>query len=241
MDLIFCRRRFDVSAGVGVVSIPIWNSFAFQSVVQEIQCPALTAAKVARFSPQGGAGNPNCHVFNFERVSNFVESGLEPESFPVEMELFALRLCRRLSSMPTVPYSREWSVIRVEQHRSHYPLKSWPCSMTRTCCFGWGATLSLLLAFTLQRTEQCAIRRPDDKRVDGCLSGPSESWDFSRFFGLCGSTPAQKSELRAHLMARKLRSSGFTPHKIRAELSSNGSQLALRTAGLTPHFHAELL
>ena len=42
-------------------------------------------------------------------------------------------------------------------------------------------------------------------------------------------------------MARKLRSSGFTPHKIRAELSSNGSQLALRTAGLTPHFHAELL
>ena len=29
--------------------------------------------------------------------------------------------------------------------------------------------------------------------------------------------------------------------KIRAESSSNGSQLKLRTAGLTPHFHAELL
>ena len=68
--------------------------------------------------------------------------------------------------------------------------------------------------FHLQRTEQRAIRRTDDTRVDGCLSGLSESWDFPRFFGLCGSTPAQKSELRAHQMARKLRSGGFTPHKI---------------------------
>ena len=64
-----------------------------------------------------------------------VESGLGPESFSVEMKLFTLRLCSRLSSMPTVPYSKEWSVIWVEQHRSHYPLKSWPCSLTRTCCF----------------------------------------------------------------------------------------------------------
>ena len=95
--------------------------------------------------------------------------------------------------------------------------------------------------FHTQRTEQRAKRRIDYKRVDGCLSGRSEIWDFPRFFGLCGSTPAQKSELRAHQMARKLRSGGFTPHKIRAELSSNGSQLKLRTAGLTPHFHAELL
>ena len=46
---------------------------------------------------------------------------------------------------------------------------------------------------------------------------------MTRFSGLCGSTPAQKSELRAHQMARKLRSAGFTPQKIRAELSSNGS------------------
>ena len=33
----------------------------------------------------------------------------------------------------------------------------------------------------------------------------------------------------------------YTRTKNRAELSSNGSQLKLRTAGLTPHFHAELL
>ena len=36
MDHILCRRRFAVPAGVKVISIPIWNSFAFQSVVQEI-------------------------------------------------------------------------------------------------------------------------------------------------------------------------------------------------------------
>ena len=43
-------------------------------------------------------------------------------------------------------------------------------------------------------------------------------------------------------MARKLRSAGFTPHKIRAELSSNVSSPKLRGAGLTPHkIRAELL
>ena len=35
----------------------------------------------------------------------------------------------------------------------------------------FGMTFSLLLAFTLQRTEQRALRRTDDTRVDGCLSG----------------------------------------------------------------------
>ena len=53
---------------------------------------------------------------------------------------------------------------------------------------------------------------------------------------LRGSPGTKISELRGHQMARKLRSGGFTPHKIRAELSSNCSQLKLRTAGLTPHF-----
>ena len=46
-----------------------------------------------------------------------------------------------------------------------------------------------------------------------------------------------RSELRAHQIVRRLRCAGFTPHKIQAELSSNGSQVELRTAGLTPHFH----
>ena len=34
-------------------------------------------------------------------------------------------------------------------------------------------------------------------------------------------------------MARNLRSAGFTPQNLRAELSSNGYPLELRTAGLT--------
>ena len=64
-DHILCRRRFAVPAGVEVISIPIWNSFAFQSVVQEFQWPALPAPIVARFSPQGRAGKPNNHVSLF--------------------------------------------------------------------------------------------------------------------------------------------------------------------------------
>ena len=39
---------------------------------------------------------------------------------------------------------------------------------------------------------------------------------------------AGNSEVRAHQMARKLRSAGFTPQKIRAELSSNVHTLKLR-------------
>ena len=41
-------------------------------------------------------------------------------------------------------------------------------------------------------------------------------------------------------MARTLRSAGFTPQELRAELSSNGFSMRLRGARLTPHFHAEL-
>ena len=69
MDHTLCRRRFAVSAGVEVISIPIWNPMAFQSIVLEIQCPALPTPTVARFSPQGRAGNPNCHVSHFSSFS----------------------------------------------------------------------------------------------------------------------------------------------------------------------------
>ena len=60
MDHILCRKRFAVPAGVEVISIPIWNSIAFHSVVQEIQClcTALPVPIVARFSPQGGLATP---------------------------------------------------------------------------------------------------------------------------------------------------------------------------------------
>ena len=73
-----------------------------------------------------------------------------------------------------------------------------------------------------RRTELRVSLRAHDTRVDGLQS---------RFSRLCGSTPAQK--IRAESVV-------FTPHKIRAELSSNGYPLELRTGGFTPHLHAEL-
>ena len=56
-----------------------------------------------------------------------------------------------------------------------------------------------------------------------------------------GFTRHKKSELRAHQMARKFEVPGSPRTKIRAELSSNGSDV--RPAGLTPHkkIHAEVL
>ena len=60
----------------------------------------------------------------------------EPESLSVEIELFTLRLCSRLPSMPAVPSLRELSVIQVDQHRPHHPLKSSPFSFIRSCWCG---------------------------------------------------------------------------------------------------------
>ena len=72
-----------------------------------------------------------------------------PQNSPFEMDLLTLRLCNSSSSMPAVPSLRDGSVIRVDQYRSHHPHKNWPCSLTRTCCFGWGERFrcSLLLPF----------------------------------------------------------------------------------------------
>ena len=122
----------------------------------------------------------------------------EPESLSVEMELFTLRLCSRLPSMPAVPSSRELSVIRVDQHRPHHPLKSSPFSLIRSCCCG-----------VSQRFH------PPGKQSSLCFDGPMirelmalvslDFWSLHVDFAgcpQCGVHPAQKSELRAHQMAR---------------------------------------
>ena len=85
---------------------------------------------------------------NFNIIA-FVEFGLGPENLPFGMEFFPLRLCSRLSSMPTSP----------------------------------------------------------------------SSTGLAPFFGLCGSTPAQKSELRAHQMARNCGVPGSL--RTKSELSSH--------------------
>ena len=100
-----------------------------------------------------------------QREPNFVESGLGPGNLPFEMKLFTLWLCNSLSSMLTVPSSGEWSVIWVEQHRPHYLLKSWPWSLTRTCCVGWGGCFHCSLLSPFREQSNVLF----DVRVYGCL------------------------------------------------------------------------
>ena len=57
--------------------------------------------------------------------------------------------------------------------------------------------------------------------------------DFAGGVPSAGFTRHKKSELRAHQMARKFEVPGSPRTKIRAALSSNGSDV--RPAGLTPH------
>ena len=56
-----------------------------------------------------------------ESVSNSVDSGLRPENLSLEMEFVYFQLCSSFSSLPAVPSSREWSVIRLGLNRSHHP------------------------------------------------------------------------------------------------------------------------
>ena len=126
----------------------------------------------------------------------------EPESLSVEMESFTLRLCSRLPSMPAVPTSRELSVIQVDRHRPHHPLKSSSFSRIRTCCCG-----------VSQRFH------PPREQSSLCFDGPMirelmalvsvDFWSLHVDFTGCPQCGT----------------------KIRAELSSNGSEV--RGAGLT--------
>ena len=91
-----------------------------------------------------------------------VESGLGPESFSVEMDLFTLR---------NADSAILEKVVRDPGRTTQVSLSSQALALLLDTYVLFGMTLSLILAFTLQRTEQRAIRRTDDTRVDGCLSG----------------------------------------------------------------------
>ena len=92
---------------------------------------------------------------NFNIIA-FVEFGLGPENLPFGMEFFPLRLCSRLSSMPTSPSSTGLAPFFGYPHR--FDVHSPEDAYDGHC-------------FHLMRTEQRAIRRTGDTRVDGCLSG----------------------------------------------------------------------
>ena len=85
------------------------------------------------------------------------------------------------------------------------------------------------------RTEQRAIRRTGDTRVGGCLSGRRLFWDLSRFFRIVREYPRTKIQLRSS-NGSEVR--GASPRKEIRAGSHHGSQLKLRTASFTPHFHA---
>ena len=122
----------------------------------------------------------------------------EPESLSVEMELFTLRLCSKLPSMPAVRSSRELSVIRVDQHRPHHPLKSSPFSLIRSCCCG----ASRRFHPPGEQSSLC-FDRPMVRELMALVS--VDFWSLHVDFAGCPQCRvhlAQKSELSSHQMAR---------------------------------------
>ena len=116
MDHILCRRRFAVPAGVEVISIPIWNSFAFQSVVQEI---LPFPPRPSHDSPRNGrAGNPNCLSSSLTPLRNVFTSCRNSSTRKWQNYTF-------LHSVPPSP-----SLLRNIRHHSF--LMSW--SFTNQCC-----------------------------------------------------------------------------------------------------------
>ena len=78
-----------IPAGVGVISIPIWNPLAFQSIVLEIQCPALPAPIVAK----GGLATPTAmrwYSSGFQEGSRSAEGLLSPAVYGVGSEPWRL-------------------------------------------------------------------------------------------------------------------------------------------------------
>ena len=135
-----CRHTHPLIKAFGNTRV-VYRSWHLRSRTS-LSCSFLLDGFRERSVPQldhGRVYSPRRDVVELgQRVHNFDERGPWTKQFPLRGVLFTLRLCICLSSILTVPSSGEWSVIWVEEHRPHYPLKSWPCSLTRTCCFGWG-------------------------------------------------------------------------------------------------------
>ena len=77
----------------------------------------------------------------------------------------------------------------------------------------------MVIAFTLQETEHRVSVLAYQTRVDDLLSN---FWTRP-IFRIVREYPRTKIRAESSSNGSELRSAGFTPHKIRAELSSNGS------------------
>ena len=82
-------------------------------------------------------------LFPFVRRCTFYVSHAANEE--EKMDMFTLQICSRLSSTPAATLSRKWSVIWVNQHRSHY-------FFIHTFVL-FGETLSPVISFTHQENK----------------------------------------------------------------------------------------
>ena len=100
-------RRFDVSAGVGAVSIPIWGSMAFQSGSQENQCPTQPAPNVARFSPaREGLATPTAYLLPTLALNTVRTAPMCPEGLTLSQRCYILCVHLRLWTRKVSPKFR---------------------------------------------------------------------------------------------------------------------------------------
>ena len=116
-------RRFDVSAGVGVVSIPIWGSMAFQSVVQENQCPTQTRPGHRTFLPARRGWQPQPPIF-------FQIGTVDPrgwrQTHPIRLLIPATCACSFALLLPTVTPPKQVCLLPPHPVRRFY--RGWPLS-----------------------------------------------------------------------------------------------------------------
>ena len=116
------------------------------------------------------------------------------------------------------------------------------CEFVGLCVCSYGSTaVTTVLASGVQRRSLLLIEKLDEK-VANCNNPAQREELISRImwflhrpiFRIVREYPSTKSEVRAHQMARKLRSSGLTPQK--SELSSH--QMA--PGGVISHWRSRL-
>ena len=128
-DHILCRKRFPVPAGVEVISFPIWNPMAFQSIVLRFSVyvpPFPSDRRTILPAREGWQTQLPCSLFFifyglgisvFELDYPFsisqVEPGLGYKNLPFEMELFTLLALQQVLFNTAVPFSRQQCVVKI--------------------------------------------------------------------------------------------------------------------------------
>ena len=104
--------------------------------------------------------------------------------------------------------------------------------------FGMTFRCSLLSSFREQ--DNVLFDVPITRELMAVCQGSGKFWDFSPDFPCCAGAHRHKIRAGSSSNGSEVAECRFHSAQIQAELSSNDSQLKLRSAGLTPHIHAEL-